>query len=219
MSENKVEKIVYFVRHGQSEDNVSPVFQSADSPLSEAGRAQAVKIAQRTMHLSFAALLSSPYPRARETAEKIGALTGKTPEFSTLFTERVKPASVDGKPFTDEIAEKIWRAWDASLYTTGVKIEDGENYNDIISRADEALEFLKERKEESLLVVTHGYFLRAVVARVVLGEALSPESFKQFQKVMSMENTGLTVLRYGGAYEEVPAWRLWIYNDHAHLAD
>jgi hypothetical protein len=37
--------------------------------------------------------------------------------------------------------------------------------------------------------------------------------------VAAIENTGLTVLRYQGGFEEGPCWRLWIYNDHAHLAD
>jgi broad specificity phosphatase PhoE len=37
-----VQKIVYFVRHGESEGNVLSVFQSSDSPLSEKGRKQAV---------------------------------------------------------------------------------------------------------------------------------------------------------------------------------
>ena len=40
-------KVVYFVRHGQSEDNVAPVFQSPDSPLSAVGRNQAARIAAR----------------------------------------------------------------------------------------------------------------------------------------------------------------------------
>jgi hypothetical protein len=34
-----------------------------------------------------------------------------------------------------------------------------------------------------------------------------------------MENTGLTVLQYCEGLAEKPIWRLWIFNDHAHLAD
>jgi broad specificity phosphatase PhoE len=44
MSASKVEKIVYFVRHAQSEDNVAPVFQSPNSPLNEEGKRQAERI-------------------------------------------------------------------------------------------------------------------------------------------------------------------------------
>jgi hypothetical protein len=57
------------------------------------------------------------------------------------------------------------------------------------------------------------------VARVLLGAALSGEALQHFHKVAAIENTGLTVLRYHAGFEEAPCWRLWIYNDHAHLAD
>jgi hypothetical protein len=58
-----------------------------------------------------------------------------------------------------------------------------------------------------------------MVARVILGEALTGDIFKHFYTVASIENTGLTVLRYQGGFAEGPCWRLWIYNDHAHLAE
>jgi hypothetical protein len=48
---------------------------------------------------------------------------------------------------------------------------------------------------------------------------LSGEAFQHFHRVAAIENTGLTVLRYQGGFEESLCWRLWIYNDHAHLAD
>ena len=60
MADSNRDKVVYFVRHGQSEDNVAPVFQSPHSPLSAVGRQQAERIAERVSHLSFDALLASP---------------------------------------------------------------------------------------------------------------------------------------------------------------
>jgi broad specificity phosphatase PhoE len=219
MADVQRDKVVYFVRHGQSEDNVAPVFQSPDSPLSAVGRAQAARIAERVAKLSFQALLASPYRRAQETAAVIGNITGKVPEFVELFTERVKPTSINGKPFTDVTAAQVWRAWTQSLSTPGMRVEDGENYDDLLTRADAALSLLQDRAESSIVVVTHGYFLRTIVARVILGNALSGEAFQHFHRVAAIENTGLTVLRYQGGFEEDPCWRLWIYNDHAHLAD
>ena len=146
-------------------------------------------------------------------------MTGKTPELCALFTERVKPTRVNGRPFTDAQADQVWRAWTQSLYTPGMRVEDGENYEDLITRADAALALLQDRAESSIVVVTHGYFLRTMVARVILGDALSGEAFRHFHKVAAIENTGLTVLRYQAGFEEDPCWRLWIYNDHAHLAE
>jgi len=217
MSSSKVEKIVYFVRHAQSDDNVAPVFQSPSSPLSEKGKRQAERIAERISKLHFGALIASPFERAKQTAQAIARATGRNVEYSDLFVERVKPTYIDGKPYTDQKANKLWRDWQKSLYTSGARAEDGENFDDLLTRAGKALAFLSDRRERSLIVVTHGYFLRTIVARVLLGSTLSGEAFRQLQKAAAMENTGLTVLRYHGGFEEEPSWRLWIYNDHAHL--
>lgn len=212
-------KTVYFVRHGESEDNAHPVFQATDSPLSAKGREQAAKIAERASKLNYEALISSPLPRASQTAEAVAKRTGHQPEYSDLFVERKKPTSIEGKPYTDEAANKIWREYDKSLYDPTFRVEDSENYADHVARADKALEFLRLRPETSLLVVTHGYFLRTMLMRVLLGDGLTPEHAKNIHRVVGMQNTGLTVLRYHDAFEDAPAWRLWIYNDHAHLAD
>ena len=216
---DKPEKIIYLVRHGQSADNVAPVFQSPDSPLNEKGKKQAESIAQRVSKLSFDALIASPFERAKQTAEIITKATSKEAEYSKLFVERVKPTYINGKPYTDEKASTLWKEWEKSLYTPGLRAEDGENFDDLIARADKALAFLTNRAEQSLVVVTHGYFLRTIVARVLLGDLLSGEAFRNIQRTAAMENTGITVLQYRSGFEEKPAWRLWIYNDHAHLAD
>jgi len=217
MSDQNPEKVVYFVRHGQSADNIAPVFQSPDSPLSEEGLKQAERIAQRVSKLSFDTLIASPFCRAKETAEVIAKATQKEPELSELFVERIKPSSINGKPYTDEKAQAIWKKWHETLITPELRVEDGENFSDIVTRADKALTFLSSRPEKSLVVVTHGYFLRTMVGRVLLGDSLTGEAFKNIQMHAEHENTGMTVLRYHGGFEKEPTWNLWIYNDHAHL--
>lgn len=221
MSEGN-EKTIYFVRHGESEANSRPVFQSIDSPLSETGKAQATLIAERAVNLSFDALISSPYPRAKDTAETIAKLTGKTPEYSDLFIERIKSSSVSNQPHTDKVANKLWTKWEESLFTSGMKVEDGENFDDLILRADRTLAYLTERPEQSILVVTHGFIMRVIIARVVLGELLTPDVFRSFIKNTKTENTGLSAIKFdanrdGSSKEMRSAWRLWIFNDHAHL--
>jgi 2,3-bisphosphoglycerate-dependent phosphoglycerate mutase len=209
----KGEKVVYFVRHGQSVANVSAVFQPPHSPLSEEGWEQARCIGRRMAQLSCAALISSPFRRAVETAHAIAQQTALEAEYSELFVERIKPSSINGAPIEDEVAQATWRRWEESLYTPSMRVEDGENFDDIIARADRALVFLGERNEASLAVVTHGFFLRTLVARALFTDMLNEKAFKRFQSMASMENTGLTVLRWRGE----TGWRLWIYNDHAHL--
>jgi broad specificity phosphatase PhoE len=216
MKNEQIEKIVYFVRHGQSEGNISPVFQSHESPLTEVGKHQADRIAGRINKLTFETLISSPLPRTKETAEAIAKMTGKKPEYSELFVERIKPSGIGGKSYEDERASKLWRDWEISLYTSEVKVEDGENFDEIIERADKALDFLKKRTEKHLVVVTHGFFLRTIIARVLLNDSLTAANFKNFQSRATMENTGLSAIKFSKGYED-SHWRLWMYNDHAHL--
>ena len=70
-----------------------------------------------------------------------------------------------------------------------------------------------------MVVVTHGFFLRTILARVLLGEALTGPLLKRFQELASIENTAITAFEYREAYNEQAQWRLWTYNDHAHFAD
>jgi broad specificity phosphatase PhoE len=51
--DSKIQKTVYFIRHGQSEDNVAPVFQSSSSPLNEKGG----ETSQKYFQQSFKAIL------------------------------------------------------------------------------------------------------------------------------------------------------------------
>lgn len=217
--DNKLEKIVYFVRHGQSVDNVAPIFQSPDSPLNEKGVQQVECVAQRVSRLSFDIIITSPFKRARQTAEAIAKITCKGVECSELFIERATPTSINGKPYSDIKASTIWNEWEKNQYTHGLRIEDGENFDDLITRVDKALAFLNNREEQSLVVVTHGYFLKTIIARVLLGNLLSGESLKNIQITSVMENSGITVLRYHALFKDGPRWRLWTHNDHAHLTE
>lgn len=212
-------KTVYIVRHGQSNDNTLPVFQSYDAKLSNKGLAQAEQLAQRISKLKFDILVSSPQVRARQTADKIAELTGVEAQFSDLFIERFKPTSIDGKPWDDVTANATWRNWERSLVTPNLRIEDGENYDDIVSRADRALEFLEKQSADSLVVVSHGHFIRTIVARILLGQQLSGKTLKQFYNLTSLENTAITVIKFRDAFEEDARWRLWTLNDHAHFAE
>jgi broad specificity phosphatase PhoE len=63
------------------------MFQPPTSPLTEKGQEQAQMIAKRAARLYFDALISSPFTRARETAEAIARATEAGIEYSDLFVE------------------------------------------------------------------------------------------------------------------------------------
>jgi probable phosphoglycerate mutase len=208
------------LKHGQSEGNIAPIFQALDSALTETGKKQAALVAERVSRLSFDTLISSPLSRARDTTEAIRRATNKVPEYSDLFVERVKPTRLSGKAHDDAEVNDLYKEWEKSLYTPGYRAEDAENFDDLVNRADRALNFLAERPEKELVVVTHGYFLRTIMLRIILGSSLTPENFKHFQTHTETENTGLSVVAYDQTYDGSNtniSWRLWVYNDYAHL--
>ena len=215
-------KTVYFVRHGQSKGNVEPVFQAADSPLTEEGKRQAHLIAKRCAKLPIQIILASTQLRAKETAEIITGKTGTLLEFSDLFRERRKPSALNGKSFSDPAANDLNEQWVKSLLDEGPRAGDGENFADVSQRAGKALDFLLKRTEDEILVVTHGVFMRYIVARAMYGEELTGRDFSKLAQSMVMENTGITVLRHDApvnilAWGELAPWQLWVWNDHAHL--
>lgn len=219
MHHNTVKKTVYFVRHGESEDNPKPIIQADSSPLSERGHRQAEAAAQRLKHLAFNALIGSPIPRAKQTAEHIAEATGHDIVFSDLFVERRKPKSLEHKPWSDESAKAKWDKWEHSIHGGGERVEDGENWDDLMSRADAALQFILDRPEPVLAVVTHGNFLRALMTRALLEDQLTPQLLDLFQGRITIDNTGITAMTYRDANDEKFAWRLWTHNDHAHFAE
>ncbi len=216
LSGHMQEKTIYFVRHGQSTHNAADVFQSPDSPLTELGKQQAQFIADRVKNLSCQALLASPWPRAKETAEIIAATVNVPVEYSDLFVERKKPLALVGQPYSDPAASQLFDQWMETMWSTGQRVADGENYEDIIQRTDEALQLLLDRPEDSIVVVTHGFFMRSMIVRAQFGDVLTPAIYKKFQLNSFTNNTGLSALRYRFK-ENQWKWCLWVYNDHAHL--
>jgi broad specificity phosphatase PhoE len=208
-------KKIYFVRHGESEGNAGPIRQSAETPLTETGRRQAEFIAKRCAKLPIEAVISSTMVRARETSARISKELFLPVEHSDLFMERRKASIVVGKPKDDPETIAIEKVQKENFHTPGYRHSDEESFEDLVTRTKAALNYLASRPEENILVVTHGYFLRMIVAYVTLGEKLSTKEMERFADVFHMENTGLSIIGHNEKKDN--PWWLWVWNDHAHL--
>lgn len=216
MVDKSQEKTIYLVRHGQSVANVGSIFDAQDTPINEEGLLQANHLAKRIKEVVFEKLLASPLPRARDTAQAITRETGIGAEYLEELAEARNPSSIEGKPYEDLEASAMWHAWQASLWNEGPKVENGEDYSEIIARADYLLRSFFARAEKSIVAVSHGFLIRTIIARVALGDALTAPAFKNFQLRSSSENTGISVIKYKKSYKGT-GWHLWTFNDHAHL--
>ncbi len=208
-------KTVYFIRHAESEENIGPIQQGAVTPLTKKGKDQAKIVAKRCKSLSIGLIISSTMIRAVETANVIAKKISKQFETSGLFVERKRPSEVLGKPKDDPESIRIGNlTWD-NFHISDFRHSDEENFEDIKKRAREALKYLESKNEDNILVVTHGFFMRIVMAYILFGDKLTAYECQQCIRVFHMENTGITTLCYDK--DRTPTWWLEVWNDHAHL--
>lgn len=174
-----------------------------------------MQIAERCAKLPLEVLITSPYARARETAEFISKKTGLTPIENDSIHECLFLSKYFKQPRSPESAallKEIIDHWGEKNFRVG----DEENFEDICERATKALSFFISLPQEHIGVVTHGLFLRHLIGVAVLGKHYTPEISSIFARSMDNENTGMSVLRYRENMPENP-WMLWVFNDHAHL--
>ncbi len=177
-------KHVYFVRHGETDVNASPVIHSSPTnPLNERGHAQAEFIAARCTKLPLEVLISSPFTRARQTAEHIAQKTGLQPIESDLFGECQFISMYWDKPRSEESAHALKEIND-HWGDPDFHVSDEENFKDINERAQKALAFLAIRPEEQIGVVTHGLFLRHIVGKALFGDLYTPEMSNIFVSLL-----------------------------------
>ncbi len=216
-------KRIYLVRHGESEANVARSHADHTTPLTEAGKAQAAFMAERISHLPIQKVIASTMLRAQQTAEILAAQSNLSVHTSDLFVETQGPSAFATAPYNDPEAVEAFTLLGENYGNPEFRFADAEVFEDHTKRAQAALEFLAQQEEEHVLVVTHGMFLRVLAAHIVFGPTPSSYECQKFMRRLQVQNTGLTVFDYGvsdyiGRPIEFP-WRLWIWNDHAHLAD
>lgn len=166
-------KVVYFVRHGQSQANVDGVFAGSwlDSPLTALGVQQAEATAQKLRGKTIDAVVSSPLERAHHTARIIARDIGhKAPVIlEPLLAERDYGA-VTGKP------------WDSEVRFSEKPVEGMESLDDLASRVRQLIARLQTVEAERILVVTHGSL--AVMFHVVH----AGQSPREYLRLKPLEN-------------------------------
>jgi broad specificity phosphatase PhoE len=210
----ETKKKIYFVRHGESKQNVTDTFQDDEIELSEKGLKQAEFLAHRLSKLGIGIIFGSPIKRAHQTAEIIGKQLGKEVVYDNLFIEIRRPSVIRGKGFEDKEASAIWEdVWSHRL-DSNYKHSDEENFTDRKARAKRVTEKLLECKEDYILVVAHGGIIRSIVAYMLLGDSMTAEEYFKFIAFMQMSNTGISMVKFP-SHEGL--WQLHTWNDLAHL--
>jgi probable phosphoglycerate mutase len=181
---------VWLVRHGETEwSAVGKHTGSTDLPLTEAGRDAARAVAKVLRQQAFAAVLTSPLRRARETCELAGLAA-----HAEVVDDLREWEYGDYEGLTTATIRESRPGW--TVWRDGCP--GGESAGDIGARADRVVERLRDI-DGDVAVFAHGHFLRVLGARWC---GLSAED----GAALALDTAGLSRL---GWEREQPVLRLW----------
>ena len=152
------------VRHGESEGNRDRTFtQSTDVPLTPRGREQAQAAAQRIAACyAPARVVSSPYTRARQTAEIIAEVIGLAVECEAALREQ-SFGIFAGQPYDALLSDAAYHEGPRWHW----RPQGGESLIDVYERVVPAFERLAlAGAGQDVVVVSHGGVMLALCAHL-----------------------------------------------------
>lgn len=205
---------VYLVRHGETEGNVGNFYQTEETPLTPHGIEQAKKIAKRLRGKGIDLIYSSTHLRAKKTSEILASVIKAPIEPWDRLMEIRRPKEIRGKHKDDPGVSEIERQMIENFGEKNKRISDEENFLDVTVRARTVLaHFVEKHKDQDIVCVSHGTFIKVITSIVLLQDALTPKIFDYIRHHLWSENTGLTVIEY----REDKGYRLLTWNDTSHL--
>ena len=154
---------ILLARHGETDDNIEPIRIQGrrDTPLNDAGRAQAAELAERVAGEGIASLWSSQLSRALETAEIVGARLGLEPVVDERLAEGDR-GELEGRYWRDVAREdpELYAAWRRA--GEAFRFPGGESLREQMDRTLAALADVRAAGPLPALVVAHGGSIRVV---------------------------------------------------------
>ncbi len=184
---------LYLVRHGETPGNRLRRFQTYDTPLSDTGREQARRVADRLADEGpFDALYSSDLRRTVETATPIGARLGLMPVLVPALRE-LDAGDLKGTLYTDLNEREPGRLdrWIAGGGRKRWPGASGENTEDVLRRVSAFFDDAVARHCGSRVVaVSHGWALQVLMAYIEGADHIA--AFAERRIVFA--NTAVTVV-------------------------
>lgn len=152
----------YLIRHGSNDYFAHTlVGRTPGIHLNEAGRREALQLAERLAGEKIQKILSSPMERCRETAEPLAKKLGLKVELSEPLIE-VNFGDWTGKKFADLEADERWRQWNS--FRAGRRVPNGEAMIEVQARMVALITSLgREFPEGRIALFSHGEPLRGAM--------------------------------------------------------
>lgn len=200
------QKIIYLIRHGQTEYNRLGMIQGQgiDQSLNETGLKQALLFYDRYRDVPFELIFHSTLKRTGETVSNF--LSKSIPHISTPDLNEISWGVYEGRIRDQEINLKFKRLmeeWGRANYDYAW--EGGESANELDHRVSRFINTLISRPEKTILVCSHGRTMRCILTRMTRQPLLAMEQFDH-------ENTGWFLLKFNGG-----EFNLLKTNDVSHL--
>lgn len=164
-----------------------------DSSLNETGRRQARALARRFEDVRFDSVYTSAMKRTKETAHPVLATCSKARVHHLEDLDEMCWGIHEGKPWSDEleaVIDDMYARWDRGEFD--YRVEKGESILDVQIRAVRAIrKIVADHSGETVLVVTHGRFLRVLLSTIL---GLGLERMNEFDHA----NTGVNILTFSG---------------------
>lgn len=207
-------QIIYFIRHGETELNAKGIRQGPDGPLSPQGVEQVKEVATRFPKKKGRpqVLISSPFQRTKETAAIISSALHMPVEYCDLLVERKNPTEIIGHSGKEEQVASIVDRIDKSFHDDNLRYSDEENFVDLKARAKALLLYIAKRKENQIIMVTHGIFLKMVASYILVGESLTASEYNKLSYLNPMDNAGLTICVRRSGFLRKEKWELLAWN-------
>lgn len=199
-----------FVRHGQTDYNADGRVQGRgiDSDLNALGRWQAERLATRLASQPLEALYTSSLRRTHQT---VAPLLVRRPDLKPIALpdlDEMDWGDYEGQAANPEIREQYRRyveKWNAGSVDHAVR--GGESPRDVELRALRAMAHIQSTHASgNVLVVTHGRFLRVLLASML------PEFSLRRMQELTHENTAVSIVELGPGEP-----RARLLNDTSHL--
>jgi len=176
------------VRHGETIENRTGICQGhSPGRLSPEGIKQARRLGKHLRNERIDIAFCSDLKRAKDSAAEILRDRNIAIRYLSLLRER-SPGIFQGRPL-----QEIYKAEEENGGWDTFRPPDGETFGDLRNRAKVFLKQLEGESAESVLVISHGGFLRMMLG-IIMGKDLK-ESI-----AIPQENTCYNIIEYDGSW-------------------
>lgn len=183
---------LFLVRHGESVYGEERLCGWSNVPLSDRGREQTIRLAERLKDVNLTKIVTSDMIRTIETAEIINRYHNLTIEIEPKIRE-LNYGLWEGKS-RKEIEEEFPKEYKAWKIDNSIAPPGGESALEVYTRSSKAIERIVKSSSGNILIVAHKSVNRLFICGLLGGD------LKYYRRI-GQDNCALNIIKY---YRDFP---------------